>query len=270
MIRHWRSFYSDLLKHAGELSEFGHSPYFYTSVIDENEKARKALTGNKSDFEYSKVAGYSMVNIFFRWPFAVFQKPSGNHRVRRAKDGDLQDLEKFMEEQQKQKSYGFRYGDGELRRRFDRWPGFSIKSFILAFDEKNKIVGAFAPWATEGIKSNVIEKYPFYMRFIGLFKKIPKFGEPLKVTYLTHMDIDMSLPSKIREQIFSGMLNWYYRQKELPHVHMISFCDYEGSRLQTGIKGFCFQTIPMTLYSVGVPGGCHFESREAGFEMALV
>ena len=118
---------------------------------------------------------------------------SDGANIRRAVLEDEKKVIEFLDFQHRQKIFGFRFQDGEWERRKRTWPGFSIENFMIAETAAGKIIGCCAPWTASDVKANIIEKYPFVFRLMTLFKNIPRFGEKLKTTYLTHLEIDSTL-----------------------------------------------------------------------------
>ncbi|MFP5491731.1 MAG: hypothetical protein ACLGG0_09525, partial [Bacteriovoracia bacterium] len=86
--RYWRNFYFDLMKAAPHIEEFGGARFYYTAILHQNTKARKAL--GESKIGYHPYHQYQMVNVLKQWA-PVFDK----FATKTWNDLPLSELEKF-------------------------------------------------------------------------------------------------------------------------------------------------------------------------------
>jgi len=268
VIRSWRSFYSDLIKHLNLPA--------LTAVIDENVRAQRAFVSQKrADFAYDLLTSYQMINVLRKWPWTGFSKAPAEVNVRWALGSDRSRIESFLDVQNRAKPFGYCFVDGELRRRLQVWEGFLVEDFVLGENRQGEIVACFAPWSPGSAKVNVVEKIPFYFQFYRPLINVPRMGTSLDTLYLTHLEVDQKLPRDSRQKIFRALFDFFYsseirRQKMW---HMISFCDYPATSFKEGLKGYLVNAIPMKLFNVRHREHARLDIKdkaEVGFEIALV
>ena len=271
--REWRKSYSEVLASRNE--------HFITAVIDENLRAQNAFVKRaKADFVYEKLTPYLMVNVLRRLPLSKKHSQAADQSLRfsRGTPADMPDLEKFLNEQERLKAFGYCFNRGELQRRMEKWDGLTAESFFILRDSSG-ILGCFAAWSPSQAKVNIVERLPWYFNLARPFLKVPQPGTALGAVYLTHLAIRRSLSTADRKDVFRRLFRFYYEGFRDPLAHLFSFCDFPEMAFHESLQGirggFLIQKIPMTLFTVRHthsraealdPETC----REPGFEIALV
>jgi hypothetical protein len=260
LVRSWRKFYARLL-------EAIDCPAI-TAVIDDNKRARNALVISQGHgFSYEPLCSYRMVNFLRPWPWRSRKIPP---QIRRATAADEPELIRFLDQEQRKKSFGY-VMTSEWDRRKKSWPGFSIERFWI-WRENGAIEGCLFPWSPSPTKYNVIEQAPLSIQLLRPLIRFPMRGDELKTLYMTHFEVSAETKSE-RTRRAQGLLRAALEEGFRGDWNMISYCDFLGDQFDRGFHGYLSRTVPMQLYQV-LPETKKRESsssvESAGFEMALV
>lgn len=282
----WRRFYGDLLSRAGEIEELADVTHWFTTVIDDNALARRALGAGRADAPaHLPLASFTMRNLVARLPFAAATgaaRASRRWSVGGASSADRAPLAAFFEHEQRALPLGFR---GEIERRLGRWEGLAIEDFVCA-TEGGEIVACVAPWSPATAKRMVVSRVPAGIRWLGRAARalprrpvrIPAAGEAVRTLYLTHLTFAARLSADQRATAFRAMLDHLFDgwRREAADWHCVALCDFNEWSLGRALGGYVQQTLPITVYAVMPPGAPHDGAtalRRAGppaFEMAMV
>jgi hypothetical protein len=281
----WRSFYTDIVRHAAEIEEFGGTRFLYTLVMDNNRNAIQAFTKGKSDFVYEALSSYDTVHLLARKPWG--RAANGAVTSHRAGPEDLTALRAFLHHQNRFKILGHNFGtraeDGgdELLRRFRDWDDFGVSNFIICRNEAGEILGVVAPWSTDHARRLVVENLPSSLQLVG--KSLPLMGrpaviegQPLKLLTLTHLEVDPGLSDRLRCEVFRSMVDHMFDVGMATPYHLVAFPDFFDRSLEAGIAGYWYHKTPATLYQVrfaefehhALPPG-ESRRRPPAFEIAI-
>jgi hypothetical protein len=263
-----------------ELARDAHgAELFYTVIFDDNAVARRALVGSGKDERrrgqpiYRVMTPFQMTSVQFALPMRAPRGP-----VRRARDGDRDQLVAFLSEQAKRRVMGDVMGPELFQRRLQTWPDLSLESFFIALDGGGRIVGATAPWNTHRFKRTRVLGYYGGMRtmkrafnlgsrLLG-YPPLPEPGGCLDFAFLSHLEVKDDDPAVLR-----ALLRATYRDLAQERLHFISAMIPRGSPLEAAFKGFVVNRTGMTVYSVALPESPYaardFTTLHPGFEMAL-
>ncbi len=135
--------------------------------------------------------------------------------VDRAKSTDTEALAAYLQKQSKRRLFGSNFELPQFKERLASWPGFSIEKFFIARDSGDKIVGCVAPFEIDRSQSIRADRYHGtagtarfainLFAWTGCVHPLPNDGEPLPLSFLTHLnadntDIFMSLVQAVRDQ----------------------------------------------------------------------
>jgi len=276
----WRSLFGELIARAGEIEELADCTHWFTTVLDDNRLARRALASSRRGLpRLAHIASFTMRNLLLRLP-RLLRRQSRWH-VATAGPGDRALLGAFFEDENRRLHFGFR---GEFERRLGCWHGLSIADFVYAADDRG-VVACVAPWSPAPVKQTVVSRLPLALRALGRVSswlpskpiRLPEPGEPLRTPYLTHLVFAERLGGEARRSVFRAMLDHLFdrwQQPEKPDWHCVALCDFAAWGLGAALRGFVQQTVPISVYSVLSPASGPTEARAlAGppaFEMAMV
>jgi hypothetical protein len=282
----WKEFMYDFCQIGHTLKEIEGTVMFTGSFVLANEFARRAFTSLKTPFKISTIASFQMVNLMARRPrkrFGLLRPPSGFRvTVSRGKESDREDLKTFLDAVSRRRELGFVWTgkDSELDRRTETWDGFSIESYFIARDSERQIVGCFAPWDNSIGRRIILDDFPYGLGVVAPFlrrvlRNMPQPGEPLRILYLTGLEVSLDLDEKQRQTVLASMLDALYESGEAEQYHMVSYADYNCESLLPAVKP-AYLTIgaPTVLYQMHVPGAARvLRERDlknhAGHEMCL-
>jgi hypothetical protein len=288
LLLQWRKVYGELLKHSGELEETGHCRHFITAVIDGNSQAIQALVNRpKSPYLYRKLAPYRMVNLLGRLPSVRRAPYPAGVTLRSARPEDLPALRRFLDDLNRGRAFGFRFGDGsqgewdELNWRLENWKGLELPHFQLALGSDGRVIACFAPWTPSPTKKIVVDRMPFSMRALTWSQRLatgdgPREGSELKMKYLTALEVSRELDERDRLSVFRALLDHTYSSGCFRGAHLVAFTDFPQQSWLGALGGYLKQTTPMTLYQVlhreyeNDPAILRIGELPPGFEMALV
>lgn len=275
----WRQLFGELIARAGEIEELADCTHWFTTVLDDNRLARRALGSSRAGQpSLARLAPFTMRNLLMRLP-RVRRRHSRWH-VAAAGPGDRALLGDFFEQENQRLPFGFR---GELERRLGCWDGLSISDFVYAADDRG-VVACVAPWSPTPAKQTVVSRVPPSLRGLGRVSawlpsppiRIPEPGEPLRTPYLTHLVFAERLDPTARAAVFRAMLDHLFDRWRSADWHCVALCDFQAWGLGTALRGFVQQTVPITVYAVSAPASGRQRTADlpaAGppaFEMAMV
>ncbi len=266
--RYWRDFYHDLMKVASEIKEFDGARFFYTAILHQNTKARKALGDSK--IGYHSFHQYQMINIFKQW-LPIFN----TFNVKTWNDFPLSDLENFYRSCNHNKPLGWVIDESysEIQWRLNNWHGFNKSEGIVLTDESGIAISA-AFWSPSPLKKIIVKQLPRQqknlMNVLGAALPIPKEGEELRCLYLTTLDRRPELPLKDWQQGMRQLVKIGLKIARERGFHCLSVAEFAQDKFS--LWPFIALKTKLDLYLVDpTTNPCSEFSREIpGFEMGLV
>ena len=276
----WRQFVSDLLANAPKISEFKGVQHFLGVFVDDNILAKSALYGSKreSDVLYKYLAGYHMVNLLAK-PFPFLSKTNNNLKAATAEETDKAALIQFLDNEQKNRAFGYKIKNGEWEYREKIWKNFSLERFFIVKDPQGKILGTCLPWSPAPSKKIYIRKLPIILKFIQRYNlldtwlRIPGIDKQFKVLYLSNLEVDHKLNPIDAQRVFLALVDQMWQDIPRSRYHCISFADFYKRPLLPKFSPYLCNKIPMQMRLIHhknftVPKLTNEELP--GFEMALV
>ncbi len=282
----WKEFMFDFCQIGHTIKEIEGCAIYTGSFVLANEFARRAFTSLKTPFKITTIATFQMVNLMARRPlkrFGLLRSPSRfGVTVSRANESEREELKEFLDGVSRRRELGFVWTgkDSELDRRIETWDGLSIGSFYIARDSQGQIVGCFAPWDNSIGRRIVLDDFPYGLGKAAPFlrrvlRNTPQPGEPLRILYLTALEISLDLDTVQRQTVLSALLDALYESGEAEPYHMVSYADYDCESMLPAVKP-AYLTIgaPTVLYQMHVPDARRvIRERDlknhAGHEMCL-
>jgi len=243
----WYDMFRAIFQKGMMVEEINNCKYFLGSYVVNNHYAIRAIK-EKAPWEIHDVANYCMVSILGRKPFkylGISSKPESADTVliSRATNSDKKELTSFLDQQNQKRTFGFVFSgeNNELDRRLKDWDDFSISNFYIAKDNSGKIIACTAYWNPTKGRRIVVDRFPFYLGLLGkllkLFgKDIPDEGQELKILYLTHIEINHSLPVEKKRIILNKFIDAIYASNIMSNYHIMGFCDYTSENLSLGME----------------------------------
>jgi hypothetical protein len=194
------------------------------------------------------------------------------YAVRRATGADLPRLREFLHRQNRERLFGHVFGRGggsgeassdrgavsydELDRRLGSWDGLRIESFWVAEDAQGRLAGCVNPWTSHSARRMMAQRVPAYLGLLGramplLGKSAIGAGRALDLLYLSHLELESSLPIEERRWIFRALLEQVFRLPEARRAHLVSFLDWDDESLKPALgRDFLFTEVPATFFQV--------------------
>jgi hypothetical protein len=162
---------------------------------------------------YYNYRRFNLVTVHGRFPWA--ENPLPHLQVRSGSSGSADALIHYLIQKNRKKNLATYWDEYSFFKQLQRWRGLKIEDFLIAFDTKNNIVGACAPWSSEGIEEYIPLEYSLKAHNFRQFLKFGKllrwtrpltkpsyrlqFEEHMQFQYLTHLYAD-------NEDIFETLL----------------------------------------------------------------
>ncbi|MDQ3557280.1 MAG: GNAT family N-acetyltransferase [Gemmatimonadota bacterium] len=253
---------------------------FLTAVIASNDRALRALTS-----ENRRTRGRPRYSLLREFNIRSLHLTRGRRRaktrfsVRQATEGEVPRIARLLDEDARQRPFGYCFQEAELRRRLGSWPGLAPESFYLAEDAGGMLVGCIAIWDARAVKRMVVREYRGGMRgvkraynlaaWLLRFPPLPRTGEAFRYLYLTHQAIPSEDP-----EIMGALLDAVHADHRRSGYHFLSVCVLDDDPLEPAFRGFRTTDLPAHLYLVTLPEMAadpeRFGQARPGFEMALV
>lgn len=184
----------------------GAAPFYLTSIIAANTRARRLLTAGLPGLPiYRELCGFST--------FVLGTSRSGRERaaprVRRAMPADLAVVVALLQRNYRRYQCA-PYWDEPALRSAERCRGLAAGDFLIA-ETGGGPVGCVALWDQRAFKQHVVRGYDprlaRWRRMVNLFApatglpRLPPVGTPLSQIYLSHLAVDGDQP-----EVFSSLL----------------------------------------------------------------
>ncbi len=280
LLVHWRRAYAELVTRAAELDELGGPTHFVTAVMDENALARAALVRRRRDGPvYLPLSSFRMRTIVARRPWA--RRRAHPLVARPAVPSDLPAMSALFEARQRARLFGYR---GDLERRLRVWDDLGLHRFYVVEDRAGALHGMTAVWAPTRAKTTLVSRLPPELAVAGAIARVlpgvpmvrlPRAGEPLRIGYLTCLELEGSLGARDREHALGALLDEVHRVERRKPWHGLALPEHEGFSLGRALDPFVTNDVPISLYTVHPPGTTRApydapRSEPPAFEMALV
>jgi hypothetical protein len=250
---------------------------FLTSVMATNAAALQALVrrkpGRAAQPRYTLLRRFSAVSLHFTRRRAP--RP-GPFTVRRATPGEVPAMAALLDADHRARPFGYRYDQGELEHRLERWPGLGVEGCYLAFDREARLVGCTSVWDPSAVKRYRVLAWRGGMRWVKWSydalatalraPRLPAPGQEFRYFYLCNTSIAGEDPAILRT-----LLERVYADYQSQGYHFFSLELGEGDALAPALRGFFQRRLDFHLYAV-TPASApreHFPAGRTGFEMAL-
>ncbi|MBY0518087.1 MAG: hypothetical protein K2P81_14355 [Bacteriovoracaceae bacterium] len=268
--RLWRSFYLDLMKEIALIDDFKESKYFYTAILKQNQRAKKALA--LSPIGYHLFHSYKMVNIFASW-----RPQTQRFMAKKWSEIESAELFQFHRLANKKKPFGFVFEEGfnEISWREKNWPSFH-KDRGFALYDANGIILSCAFWSPSQVKKIIVKRYPKMMkRMISVLRVVlglPLEGEELKCLYLTMLDKREGLSEKSYQLALQQLVKIGLSLAKKDGYHCVSLPEFSEHSYHSALSSYITLKTDLELYLVDPTRNpvSDFSREIPGFEMCLV
>lgn len=251
--------------------------FYLTSILESNQAAIRALVERKNPKrqqpDYHFFRRFSATSIHFLRKRKRYFSP---YTIRTAEDSDLDAIVAFLDQDHRERPFGYCFDQGEFQNRLKYWPGFTLKTTYLAYNRTGKLVGCVTAWDPSAVKRYQVNAYRGSMvwtqRSYNLLAKLLRFpplpspGEMFRYFYLCNLSILEENP-----EIFRALLEEIYKDFYLEKYHFFTICIYDLDPLQSAVNNFFTRNLPFHLYLVTQKGNPvpEIASTRSGFEIAL-
>lgn len=230
--------------------------YFFSVVVPQDSRAYNALvrprSSRRSIPRFYMLGRFELVTVIGRTPWA--RKPLDTIEIKKAEKEDLDALIAYLDRKSRERTLSYIYNKDLIQNRIQNWPGFGIESYMIAKDSEGNIIGCVAPWDSYEVQHMTIVEYHGFSKtlkrwmdmasFVGLTQRMPKAGEALNYSYLTHLYAD-------NPDIFYSLLYESYElakpTKSLVYAHFVS------NLVTLPPRTFISTTFPLAVYSLLPP-----------------
>jgi hypothetical protein len=258
----WRDLFAYAFQHIDQIDEIKDCEFSYCAIFDSNKKAIERLAENRFGMVFKPSIHYQAVNIVGKGPHTfLFKSKPHRYRVSFARQSDKENIMKFLSEQNQKKFLGEFFTEdgrsemGEWQRRELSWHDLAISAFLLVKNHGGEIVGLCCPWSPEKGRKIVLERVPLAYRslrpFLKLWDRKPLVvGQPLRMLYLTHLEVDDDLNLIEKREVFSALLNFVFDNKIHRPYHFVTFCHFYDAWIDEVLRDYLLIRTPGTIYQI--------------------
>ena len=182
------------------------APYYLTSIISDNVRAKRILTANLPGFPtYQEIDTFSTLAIPCK-RYKSRESSNGVH-IAKATRHHLDAIVDCLNRNNQRYQFSSYWTKQDLLSD-SRCRGISLDNFFIALRD-DKVVGCLACWDQSAFKQTIVRDYKKYARYFRplinmaskamLYPALPKVGEEIKQVYLSHMAIDNDDPEILIE-----------------------------------------------------------------------
>lgn len=250
---------------------------FLTAVLASNRAAINALVRRKetraSQPRYQLLRRFTTASVRFT---GLRRIPKSRFEVRHATPADVPAMARRLDEDHRQRPFGYRFDQGELEHRFARWPGLSLERTYLAYDKSGNLAACASAWDPSALKRWRVMDYRGPMRWVKRssrlltallgYPPLPEPGGELRYFYLCNTSVAGDDPAALE-----AILHQVYADHRAAGYHFFSLCMYEGDPLRPALRRFSMLNLDFHLYAVtssAAPRESWPEGR-TGFEISL-
>lgn len=230
--------------------------FIFTFVSKKQTKAYNAFIRPRKTTipmpRYFLYRRYQLTCIHGLLPLADKKLPSLTFR--NAEYSDRDKLHSYLYANNSKMPIRFIDSSTEIQERIYNWPYLGFEDFVLALDYQNRIVGCVAPWSNPALEIR-IKKYSNnlarsaeqslkVLSWLGMAHPLPKEGEVLPITYLTHFNAD-------NPDIFYSLLLHCY--ENVQKKDLLIFNHFEGHLNSLAPKDFMSSKVQYGLYCMLSP-----------------
>lgn len=187
-----------------------------------------------------------------RWLFSSPPRLSVN--IKHGEERDIDEICDYLMQKKIGSKLYFNLTPEDLRRKFAKWPNFSIYNFLVARNYSGHIVGVMAPWNNGDIQQIIAKGYRGESQLLyqtlkltaplRLTKALPDIDKPINLKFVTHCGVDNS-------EVFYALL--LRAHMESSRSEILAHTNYFGDYLTRPPKAFISSKIPFGFYSVLPP-----------------
>ncbi len=198
---------------------------------------------------------YRKVNLYFflgRWPWSPSPMPS--IRIDHAWENNIEEICEYLMKKKVGGRIYFNTNPEALKRKFEKWPNFSIHNFLVARNYKNEIVGVMAPWNDRDVQQIVPRRYHnesrllyeslHFTSLIRMSQYMPDENRAFSLRHITHCAVD-------NPEVFFSLLCQAYA--ETARGELLVHTNYFGDYATRPPLSFMSAKIPYGFYSVLSP-----------------
>jgi len=173
------------------------APYYLTSIISDNDRAKRLLTSNLNGYPTYRYFG-TLNTLAIPTRAQKIQNISANINLQIATPDDIEDIVACLNRNNQRFQFASYWTVKDLESN-SRCRGLSINDFLLA-KENNRIVGCLALWDQSKFKQVIVRDYnrlikrgrPIinaFSRILG-YPSLPQVDTPVSQVYISHLAVD--------------------------------------------------------------------------------
>ncbi len=200
--------------------------------------------------QYHLVKKVYFVGIYGKWPWGL--KPVETIAISELNIKDhIDQIFDYIDHKRKLLKNYIHYTKQEFLDQVIQWQKLGLKNFIVAQDNKSKIIGCLAPWDFNHIQTiqalsyrgDLAKTYANleWSKILFRTKFLPPSGEILNFWYLSHLYVNNA-------DIFFNLLSFAY--DKLPKDSFIFYPSYRDSPITRPPKSFVSSSIPYGVFRI--------------------
>ena len=245
--------WTKILLTIGKAKEERGCQYLFSDLDQSKNRAYDKLWQNQNQNKNQWIPRYHLFRKFFL--VAIYgqnffhHKPLKSIKIEYAREKDITAICSYLQEKSVGRPLRYSIEPEELGRRCKQWPDFSIKSFLIARNNKGDIIGCMAPWNNSKLQKIIPIRYhgksfQVYstsktLSFFSITRPLPKENESLKAKYITHGAYD-------NPDIFYSLLVQAY--EDCKNKEILIYPNYAGDYMTRPPRSFISFKIPHGFY----------------------
>ena len=243
--------------------------HIFSAVFREDRESLRSLTRPRARHEslpqFLHMKNFDLVSLHGKLPGS---RPFlSGLQIENLNTNRLEELSQFLNSHTERRLLGKCYSPEILAHRLENWEAFHRENFFVCYDKNRRLVGSFALWdiaSFEKIQVIALTEHAqnFYqltrwLSFLGLARPLPRPGDFLQFSYLTHLYCNNS-------DIFEEIIHFAYSQNS---GKALIYPQFEDHFIQLPPKKFLHQNLSFGLYTILPQGQRPSEQlRQSPFE----
>jgi len=206
------------------------------SILEDNRKAKAALTWNAKHNFIPNAVSLGLINTYFIFP--LFKKKTAcKYKIKRYEDEDLENIVEFLNKEGGKRNL-FPAVSADY---FKSLPGFCVKDFLIAY-EGSRIAGVMGKWNQSSFRQLILNSYKNKFKILKWLPFFPKEKKEIRMIYVSFAAVQNDNPA-----VFKELLTEFYNAYKKEGAVVLSL--HENDPFNNALNGFIKYVFKSRLYA---------------------